>query len=251
MKLINMKKTNLIKSSLRNTLGTVVYVAIVALIIYNAEKIFGTMRAVTGPIAFLLLFVTSAAITGFLVLGQPVMLYFDNKKREAIQLFIYTMVWLFVVTIITLSLSSVKSMKPKGVTMKKEVITPDNVAKPAAPYSTAIKVNSAGNLIFVSGVVSSDINGEIIFEGDILRQTRQIVKNLIAILESAGTKPENVVKATTYVVSSSMEDFFKTGANIECLEPFGNPTDTLVGVASLVGSKQGQLIEVDVIAVTD
>jgi len=40
------------------------------------------MRNITGPIAFLLLFVVSAAITGFLVLGQPVMLYVDNKKQD-------------------------------------------------------------------------------------------------------------------------------------------------------------------------
>jgi hypothetical protein len=100
-----MDKRNLIKSSLRNSLGTTVYVAIVALIIYNAEKIFGTMKNIIGPIAFLLLFVTSAAITGFLVLGQPIILYLDNQKREAIKLFVYTVVWLFIFTIIALALN--------------------------------------------------------------------------------------------------------------------------------------------------
>jgi hypothetical protein len=96
---------NLLRSSLRNALGTAVYVAIVALIIYNAQKIFGTMRNITGPIAFLLLFVTSAAITGFLVLGQPVMLYVDNKKKEAVRLFMLTVAWLFILTVIALALN--------------------------------------------------------------------------------------------------------------------------------------------------
>ena len=79
-----MEKIKLIKSSLRNSLGTAVYVVIVVLIINNAEKILGTMKNIIGPIAFLLLFVASAAITGFLVLGQPMMLYFDFpiKKGE-------------------------------------------------------------------------------------------------------------------------------------------------------------------------
>jgi heme O synthase-like polyprenyltransferase len=95
----------LLISSLRNALGTGVYVAIVALIIYNAEKIFGTMRTITGPIAFLLLFVVSAAITGFLVLGQPIMLYVDNKKQEAVKLFIFTVLWLFVFMIIAMALN--------------------------------------------------------------------------------------------------------------------------------------------------
>ena len=100
-----MGKMDLIKSSLRNALAIAVYVAIVALIMQNAEKIFGTMRTIIGPIAFLLLFVTSAAITGFLVLGQPIMLYSDNQKREAIKLFIYTVAWLFVFTVIALTLN--------------------------------------------------------------------------------------------------------------------------------------------------
>ena len=79
--------------------------AIVAVIIYNAEKIFGTMKNIIGPIAFLLLFVTSAAITGFLVLGQPIILYVDNQRREAVKLFIYTVAWLFVFTIIAMALN--------------------------------------------------------------------------------------------------------------------------------------------------
>lgn len=95
----------LLISSLRNALGTIVYVAIVSWIILNAEKIFGTMKNILGPIAFLLLFVTSAAITGFLVLGQPIMLYVDNNKQEAIKLFIFTVAWLFLFTLIALALN--------------------------------------------------------------------------------------------------------------------------------------------------
>ncbi len=100
-----MGNIDLIKSSLRNSLATAIYVAIVALIMQNAEKVFGTMKDIIGPIAFLLLFVTSAAITGFLVLGQPIMLYSDNHKSEAVKLFIYTVAWLFVFTVIALALN--------------------------------------------------------------------------------------------------------------------------------------------------
>jgi enamine deaminase RidA (YjgF/YER057c/UK114 family) len=105
--------------------------------------------------------------------------------------------------------------------------------------------------VFVSGVLSCDINGEVIHKGDILAQTKQMVKNLITTLEAAGAKPGNVVKTTTYVVSSSMKDFFATKSFMECLTPFNTPADTLVGVASLAGSENGQLIEMDAIAVTD
>ncbi|MBN1627933.1 MAG: RidA family protein [Deltaproteobacteria bacterium] len=135
--------------------------------------------------------------------------------------------------------------------MEKEIITPKNVAKPAAPYGSAVKVKSTGSLIFVAGVLSCDIDGNVIYKGDILEQTRQTVKNLIATLEAAGTRPENVVKTTTYVVSSVMKDFFETKSFLEALTPFNRPADTLVGVASLAGSEQGQLIEIDAIAVAD
>lgn len=96
---------NLFVSSLRNALATSVYVIIVSFIIINGEKIFGAMNNMLGPIAFLLLFVVSAAITGFLVLGQPVMLYVDNKKQDAIRLFFLTVAWLIVFTVITLALN--------------------------------------------------------------------------------------------------------------------------------------------------
>jgi enamine deaminase RidA (YjgF/YER057c/UK114 family) len=78
-----------------------------------------------------------------------------------------------------------------------------------------------------------------------------MVRNLIATLEAAGATPANVVKTTTYVSSSSMKDFFATSSIMECLTPFNRPADTLVGVASLAGSENGQLIEMDAIAVTD
>jgi enamine deaminase RidA (YjgF/YER057c/UK114 family) len=140
--------------------------------------------------------------------------------------------------------------KPEGAIMKKEIITPDTVAKPAAPYASVVKVTAPGSLVFLSGVVSCDIDGNIIYKGDIFEQTKQTVKNLILTLEAAGVKPENVVKTTTYVAGSAMKDFFETKAFLECLTPF-DATDTLIGVASFAGSEQGQLIEIDAIAVTE
>jgi enamine deaminase RidA (YjgF/YER057c/UK114 family) len=134
--------------------------------------------------------------------------------------------------------------------MNKEILNPDTVAKPAAPYASVVKVTAPGTLVFFAGVVSSDIDGNIIHRGNILEQTRQTVRNLILAMEAASVKPENVVKTTTYVVSSAMQDFFETKAFLECLAPF-DATDTLVGVACLAGSDQGQLIEIDAIAVTE
>lgn len=86
--------------SLASSIGVFVYVVIVALIMSNGERLFGKMTTFWGPIAFLMLFVFSALITGSLVLGRPIYLYLDNKKEEAVRLFFCNIIWLFVITLI-------------------------------------------------------------------------------------------------------------------------------------------------------
>ena len=92
----------LVQRSLLNALGTVVYVSVIATIMQNGEKIFGKMNQITGPIAFLTLLVLSAAITGSLVLGKPVIMYLDDQKSDAITLFFYTLGWLALALVILL-----------------------------------------------------------------------------------------------------------------------------------------------------
>ncbi|HEX3100084.1 MAG TPA: hypothetical protein VHQ41_03915 [Patescibacteria group bacterium] len=86
--------------SLLNALGTAAYVAIIATLLQNGERIFGEPNSMVAPIAFLLLFVMSASITGGLVLGKPILMYMDGQKKEAVQMFLYTLGWLALVTVI-------------------------------------------------------------------------------------------------------------------------------------------------------
>jgi hypothetical protein len=69
-----------------NAIGVFVYVILVVWLITNGDKIFGQMQNFWGPVAFLLLFVFSALVTGLLVLGRPIYLWFNDKKKEAIKL---------------------------------------------------------------------------------------------------------------------------------------------------------------------
>lgn len=92
--------------SFLNALGTIAYVSVIATLMQNGEKIFGEMDTTTGPIAFLTMFVLSAAVTSGLVLGKPILLYLNNQKTEAIKMFIFTLCWLALAVIILL-LSSV------------------------------------------------------------------------------------------------------------------------------------------------
>lgn len=82
---------------LLNAVGVGVYVFFVSLIMRNGEQIFGKMDKLLGPVAFLMLFVLSAAITGSLVLGQPILLYVENRKTEAVKLFLFTLASLFII----------------------------------------------------------------------------------------------------------------------------------------------------------
>lgn len=91
---------NLIKTSLLSAVGTLAYIAIVVTIMSNAERWFDGMPKFLGPMAFLLLFVVSAAITSSLVLGKPLMMFLDGAKKQAIKLFGCTVGWLAIALVI-------------------------------------------------------------------------------------------------------------------------------------------------------
>lgn len=95
-----MKKSKLISCGFLNSVGVLVYIALVSFALNNGEKLFGKMPGVQGPVALLMLFVLSAAVTGLLVLGRPIYLYFEGAKTEAVKLLFYTVGWLFALTVL-------------------------------------------------------------------------------------------------------------------------------------------------------
>ena len=90
-----------LKRAFLNSVGVVLYVILVVLFIFSLQRFSQKPdNIIIIPIAMLLLFVCSAAITGFLVFGKPVMLYIDGKKKEALSLLIHTIGILVVITIV-------------------------------------------------------------------------------------------------------------------------------------------------------
>ena len=83
--------------------------------------------------------------------------------------------------------------------MKRKVDLPGFPA-PKAPYSPAIV---AGDMVFTAGVIYLTPEGKLL-TGTIEEQVHQIMKNLKAILEEAGSNMENVVKTTIYVTDMSI-----------------------------------------------
>ena len=84
-----------------SSLITFSYVVAVGLFMSNASNIFGQEDTAFTPVAALMLLVFSAAFTGILVVGQPLMLYIDGKKKDALSLLSYTMACLLALTLLT------------------------------------------------------------------------------------------------------------------------------------------------------
>lgn len=83
----------------------------------------------------------------------------------------------------------------------KKVIETTNAPAPIGPYSQAIL---AGNTLFISGQIPYD--GAMNYAGDdISDQAHQVMKNLQAVLESAGMNFDHVAKTSIFL--KSMNDF--------------------------------------------
>jgi len=124
----------------------------------------------------------------------------------------------------------------------KRVIRTDKAPAPfqGAPYSQGI---GHGDLVFVSGQLGVDAASGQVVEGGIAEQTEQVMKNVSAILEAAGTSLENVVKATIFLVD--LADF--QGMNEVYGRYMGDepPARATFQVAAL---PSGALVEIEAIA---
>lgn len=113
---------------------------------------------------------------------------------------------------------------------------------PAAigPYSQAIQ---AGPLTFVSGQIPLDpATGELVGAGDVAAQTRQVMQNLLAIVEAAGHRPQEIVRCTIFL--KNLSDFqVVNGAYAEALGGH-RPARATVEVARL---PRDVLVEIDAI----
>ena len=98
-------KNTIIKHAALNALGTALYIALVASLLFYAPHIFGknTKDTVLIPISMLLLFVLSASVTSSLVLGRPILWYLDGKKKDAVSLLVATVGCLFLLTLFAFS----------------------------------------------------------------------------------------------------------------------------------------------------
>jgi 2-iminobutanoate/2-iminopropanoate deaminase len=127
----------------------------------------------------------------------------------------------------------------KGDFMKK-VIQTDKAPKPVGPYSQAIEV---GNMLFCSGQISIVPETDEVLKGDIESQTRQVMKNIGAVLDKAGYNFNSIVKTTIFL--TDMNDFPKVNAI------YGEAFKELPPARSTVqvsGLPKGVNVEIEVVA---
>jgi 2-iminobutanoate/2-iminopropanoate deaminase len=121
----------------------------------------------------------------------------------------------------------------------KEIITCDKVPPAIGPYSVGVKI---GHLAFISGQLGFDPETAVLVEGGVEAETHQALKNLRAILESAGSSLDNVVKTTVFLMD--MGDFAKVNAIYAEYFTQNPPARSAVQVSAL---PKGGLVEIEAI----
>ena len=129
--------------------------------------------------------------------------------------------------------------------MKSSAIEPietNSAPKPVGPYNQAVLVE---NWLYCSGQIALDPStGVMIGNGNIEEETRQVLKNLMAVVEAAGGESSNVIRTTIYL--TDLNDFAKV--NEIYAETFGESASPARACVEVSNLPKGGKIEVDCIA---
>jgi 2-iminobutanoate/2-iminopropanoate deaminase len=116
-------------------------------------------------------------------------------------------------------------------------------AKPVANYKMATR-QEGGQLLYISGQVARDIDGNVVGKRDMRTQARQVFQNLRQVLQAAGGDFKDLMKITTYI--TNIEDFPALAEVRSAVFQGELPASTLIVVKSLFNPDF--LIEVEGVA---
>ena len=113
---------------------------------------------------------------------------------------------------------------------------------PVGPYNQAVLVE---NWLYCSGQIALDpTTGQMIGNGNIEEETKQVLKNLIAVVKAAGGENTNVIRTTIYL--TDLKDFAKVNQiYAEIFDQNVSPARACVEVSNL---PKGGKVEIDCIA---
>lgn len=84
----------ILKYAFLHAVGGALYVMGVSAFMMTVGDAVEGKNDIFGPVVFLLIFVVSASVMGSIVLLRPIFWYLDGKKKEAVKLLAYTLVFL-------------------------------------------------------------------------------------------------------------------------------------------------------------
>jgi 2-iminobutanoate/2-iminopropanoate deaminase len=128
--------------------------------------------------------------------------------------------------------------------LSKRVVHTENAPAPfqGAPYSQAVV---HGDLVFVAGQIGVNPETNQVVEGGIEAQTEQVMTNISAILEAAGSSLANILKASIFIV-----DFGNFAAMNEVYARHVGPDFPARATVEIAGLPSGALVEIEVLAHT-
>jgi len=118
----------------------------------------------------------------------------------------------------------------------------DKAPSAIGPYSQAVVANG---MVYTSGQIALMPDG-VMCENDVVVQTKQVLKNLQAVLEEAGSSMDKVIKTTIFI--DSMDDFITINEIYEVAFGDHKPARATVAVKTL---PKNALVEIDAIAIVE
>lgn len=127
--------------------------------------------------------------------------------------------------------------------MSKQIVQTTAAPTAIGPYSQAVRF---GGLVYTSGQIALDpTSGQMVGDGDVEAETRQVLANLKAVLAAAGAGLADVLKTTIYL--ADLGDFAKVNAIYAAgFEGSAPPARSTVQAAAL---PRGARVEIDMIAI--
>ena len=126
----------------------------------------------------------------------------------------------------------------------RRAIHSDRFPKPVASYSQGFQV---GDMLFITGQLPVDpATNLVVGNGDITLESRQVMRNMMAVLDEAGFSAQDVVSATVYLTDINTLDTFDAVWKESCPDANAYPSRAVVEVSALV---LGIQLEISAIAI--
>lgn len=92
------------KNPILNALSATLYITLITTIMNIGSRYAPKEDSFLAPVAFISIFTLSAAVMAYIFGKEPLLLWFDGKKKEGLKLFLHTLISFAVITLIILFL---------------------------------------------------------------------------------------------------------------------------------------------------